>query len=375
MRTRFLPLTLARATVRTSMALALGSALLACGQYPDDNDDTQLRPDESPIPVRVASVSQHNSDDSLRFAGISRAQQRATLTFQVGGVIESRAATIGQQVSAGDILAQLYNPQLEPSRDAARSRLEQLQADSAQARRDLTRIEQLYERGVSPLSDLEQQRARVQSLLAAVNNADATLQQSRGLLAENTMRAPFPGVIEAVLLEPGEFAQAGQPVIQLAASNGMEIEVRVPAHLLRDLRVGQTLPVWSSLSGTLTGGQVLEVGSSGSGTNTLFPLIVALAGDAVGAGDAFEVGIPRRTEPSLVIPVNAVMRSADGLTVFRFNPDNNSETGSISRVPVQISELLGDQAILEGNALSRGDAVVYAGLTRLADGDRVRVLP
>lgn len=358
------------------MTVTLATALMAgCSGSAEENDALLAIGGDQAISIRVAAVDQHSSDDTLRFAGISRARQRATLTFQVGGVIQSRAANIGQQVLAGQVLAQLYNPQLEPARDAARSRLEQLRADTAQARRDLTRAEQLHERGVSPLSDLEQQRARVDSLTAAVANAEASLQQSQRLLAENTLRAPFAGDIEAVLLEPGEFAQAGQEVIRLAARDGMEIEIRAPAHLLRDLREGQILPVWSSLDGARGSGQILEIGSSSSGSNTLFPLVVALDGDDMRAGEAYEVGIPRRTEPALVIPISAVMRSAEGLTVFRFNGGNDGNTGTVSRVPVSISALLGEQAVLQGDTLNAQDAVVYAGLTRLADGDRVRVLP
>lgn len=359
---------------RTLAIVILGAILSCCGQ-PVDRSNAALASSEQTVPVRIAAVSQISSDDTLRFAGISRARQRATLTFQVDGVLRSRDADIGQQVVTGQRLAQLYNPQLQPSRDAAQSRLEQLRADLAQARRDLMRIEELHERAVSPLSDLEQQRSRVEGLLAVVNNAEASLQQSESLLAENTLKAPFSGIIEAVLLEPGEFVQSGQAVIQLAARDDMEIEIRAPAHLLRNVHVGQTLPIWSSLSGAHSSGQVLEIGTSSSGTNTLFPLIVALQGDDIRAGEAYEVGVPRRTEPARVIPINAVMRSAGGLSVFRFDADSSGDAGTVSRVPVQISELLGDQAVLAGNALAPQDAVVYAGLTRLADSDRVRVLP
>lgn len=353
-----------------AVMLILLTALQSCGQ--DANSNTERgNTSELAVPVRIAAVNLRSSDETLRFAGISRARQRATLTFQVAGVLQSRDAEIGQQVQSGQILAQLYNPQLEPSRDAARSRLEQLRADISQANRDLARTEQLYERSVSPLSDLEQQRSRVESLLAAVSNAEAALEQTQRLLAENTLRAPFSGDIEAVLLEPGEFAQAGQPVIRLTARDGMEIEIRSPAHVLHNLSIGQTLPVWSSLTGQHRNGQILEIGSSSSGSNTLFPLVVGLDGEDIRAGEAYEVGIPRRTEPALVIPVSAVMRSAEGLTVFRFNTD----TGTVSRMTVQISELLGDHVVLEGNSLGPQDTVVYAGLTRLADGDAVRVLP
>ncbi len=363
-----------RSSASALAIVAMSISLLNCGQPADGNASAQAGADDQSIPVRVAPVRQISSDDTLRFAGISRARQRAALTFQVAGVLRSREADIGQTVVAGQQLAHLYNPQLEPARDAAQSRLEQLRADTAQARRDLDRTDQLHARGVSPLSDLEQQRSRLDALLAAVKNAEATLQQTESLLAENTLRAPFSGVIEAVLREPGEFVQAGQAVIQLAASSGMEIEVRAPAHVLRDVRTGQTLPVWSSLTGLAGHGQVVEIGTSSSGSNALFPLIVALDDNGIRAGEAYEVGIPRRTEPALVIPISAVMRSAEGLTVFRYSADDDG-TGIVSRISVHIGDLLGDQAVLEGNSLAPQDAVVYAGLTRLADGDRVRVLP
>ena len=72
---------------------------------------------------------------------VARARQRANLTFQVGGVIASRTVEIGQQVTQGEELAQLYNPQLLPARDAASARLEQLESDNRQAVLDLERIQ------------------------------------------------------------------------------------------------------------------------------------------------------------------------------------------------------------------------------------------
>lgn len=328
-----------------------------------------------PIPVRVAPVVIQQSQDTLRFAGISRARQRASLTFQVGGVIQNRDAELGQTVAANQVLATLYNPQLEPSRDAARFRLDQLQADLDQALRERDRARQLHSRGVSPLQDLEQQETRVDSLVAAISNAEATLRQTEDLLAENALRAPFPGTIEAVLLEPGEFAQPGQTVMRIAASGGMEMEIRAPAHLLQGLSPGQSLPVWSSLDGTQLSGRIAELSSSSSGTDTLYSLVVSLDDNDIRAGEAYEVGLPRSRSPALSIPVSAVMRSATGLSVFRFQASPDQSHGRVSRVPVAIQELQGEYAVLASDTLNPGDQLVYAGLTRLAEGDSVRVLP
>lgn len=319
------------------------------------------------VPVRVAAVTSDVRAQALRFAGVARARQRASLTFQVGGTLATRPLEIGQQVVAGQVLATLYNPQLEPARDAARARLAELQAQSEQARRDVQRTEQLFERGVLSQADQEQQRARLQALEAGVRNARAALQQSEQMNSETRLRAPFDGSIDALLVEPGEFVAAGQPVLQLAAGSGLEVEVLVPARLLQGLEVGATLPVWSSLDGQQWQGRVAEVGRGAGFGSSLYPLVVSLPGGR--AGDAVEVGLQPAGAQRLTVPLAAVMRSAQGLSVFRV-VDTRAE-----RVAVTVAGFAGEQALLSGDALAVGDQVVYAGLSRLADGDAVELLP
>ncbi|WP_235827229.1 efflux RND transporter periplasmic adaptor subunit [Pseudomonas abyssi] len=319
------------------------------------------------VPVRVAAVTSDVRAQALHFAGVARARQRASLTFQVGGTLATRPLEIGQQVVAGQVLATLYNPQLEPARDAARARLAELQAQSAQARRDVQRTEQLFERGVLSQADQEQQRARLQALEAGVRNARAALQQREQMNSETRLRAPFDGSIDALLVEPGEFVAAGQPVLQLAAGSGLEVEVLVPASLLQGLEVGATLPVWSSLDGQQWQGRVAEVGRGSGFGSSLYPLVVSLPGGR--AGDAVEVGLQPAGAQRLSVPLAAVMRSAQGLSVFRV-VDTRAE-----RVAVTVAGFAGEQALLSGDALAVGDQVVYAGLSRLADGDAVELLP
>lgn len=354
------------------LTILAGIVLSACSesQYlAVDEPDNTMRA----VPVRVAKVQIRPDEELLRFAGVSRVRQRADLTFQVSGVIQNRNVDIGQQVDAGQSLMTLYSPSLQPAFDAARHRLAQLQSDRLQAVKELERLQILYDRGVIPLQELEQQDTRLNSLNSAVSNAEATLQQTRSLLQEAELLAPFSATVEALLLEPGEFVQAGQPVIRIAASAQLETEIRIPAHLTEGLSVGQLLPVSHSLSGELDEGgltaSVVEIGRSSTGQNALYPVVLALPDNSVRTGEALEISIPRRNEPALVIPMSAVMRSADGLTVFVSN--NNSA----ERVEIEIEQLQGEFAVIRPGTLTEGMQVVYAGVTRLADGDQIEVLP
>ena len=322
------------------------------------------------VTVRTASVAQLETVQTLRFAGTVRPRQRASLTFQMGGVLRERLVELGERVTADQPLGRVYHPELTPARDAAAARLRELQANTGQARRDLTRGEQLSERGVISRQELEQQQARLDALEAATSSARASLLQAERMADEMLLRAPFAGSIEALLVEPGEYVAAGQPVMRLAAASGHEVEVRVPADILRDLGVGDSLPVHDSFSGRQWQGRVIEAGRSAIEGSVLYPLIVGIDAPDIRAGDAVEVSLRRARAPGIGIPLAAVMRSGAGLTVFRVNSEDRVE-----RAAVAVTGIRGDKVLLAPGALAPGDAVVYAGLTRLAPGDRVRVLP
>ncbi|WP_394242199.1 efflux RND transporter periplasmic adaptor subunit [Halopseudomonas laoshanensis] len=375
------------ATVKANALILalLTSVVFLNGCGPAGSADAAVGEQPHVVPVRAVEVTGSVAAEPLRFAGSVRARDRASLTFQVGGVLRSRQVEIGQQVQAGEVLAALYNPELVPARDAARARLNEIKAQAEQARREQQRGEQLFERGVLSTQELEQQSARLAALDASVSSARAALKQSEQLSAESQLRAPFGGRVEALLVEPGEFVAPGQEVMRLASSNGLEVEVRVPAHLIGDLVVGQTLPVWSSLTGSsltgssLTGpqadgrqavGRLLELGQGASQVGVLYPMVVSLDSTQFRSGDAVEVGIERNMGDALRVPLSAVMRSADGLAVFQV-----TEEGKVKRVAVSVSAMQGEQAILSNSPLKQGDQVVYAGLTRLADGDAVELLP
>lgn len=353
--------------------LAIAVALSACSE---SAEVAEMAAEESStaIPVRVATVERRSNDELLRFSSTSRVRQRASLTFQVGGVIEGRSVEIGEQVSAGQTLMTLYSPSLHPAAQAAQFRLEQLQADKTQADRELERLDTLYDRGVIPLQELEQQATRAESLVSAVNNARATAEQAASLLRESQLIAPFSGSVEQILVEPGEFAQPGQAVIRIASADQLEAEIRVPAHLAESLSPGQELNAWRSLSAmddndAVMTATILEIGLSSTGQNTLYPVVVSLPAQQTRTGEALEIGVPQRTESALVIPMSAVMRSADGLTVFQ------SINNRVTRIAVEVEQLQGEYAVIKPGALQEGALIVYAGITRLADGDQVEVLP
>lgn len=322
----------------------------------------------APAEADAAAGVQPAVTEVLRFPGVVRAVERATLTFQVAGVLRDRPLNIGQRVAAGAHLAALYNPELEPGRDTALARAEELAVQLQQAARELQRFDDLFARGVVSAQEREDRQLRRDALQAALSSAQSDLRQREQWQAEMVLRAPFAGTVEALLAEPGEFVSPGQPILRLSAPTQLEIEVGVPAFMLDGLALGAQVRVWHALSGRELQADIREFGASSNG-GVLYPVIVGLDDPALRPGEPVEVGLPRLSAPALAVPLSAVMRSALGPAVFRVREAH------AERVPVRVTALRGEWALLAEGLLQQGDQVVHAGLSRLADGDPVSLLP
>jgi RND family efflux transporter MFP subunit len=349
------------------IALLITTLLLAAGcksTEPTADQGSQA------TPVRTAEVTGGQTEGvQLRFSGVVQAAQRATLTFQVSGTLKEQAVELGQQVAAGDLLARVYNPALEPARDSAVARLDELRTQFEQAQREWERSRQLHERGVVSEQTLEQLASRRDSLRASMATARASVAEATRLLEESELRAPFAGRVEALLVEQDEFVASGQPVLRLSSPLGREVEVRVPAYLLGHVALGDALPVWSvqDRSQQPVSGSVVEIAQAGSVRGELHPILVNLPAKTLQPGEPVEVGITPTTVTATTVPMLAVMKSNGGASVFRVSD------GIARRVPVTVQRIVGERVVVSSSELTAGDQVVYAGMTRVTDGDAVEV--
>jgi RND family efflux transporter MFP subunit len=344
--------------------------LLAVVSLSGCNSSASEQAADQPVSVRVAEVTGGQVVEiPLRFSGIVRAAQRATLTFQVSGTLKERPVELGQTVKAGDVLASVYNPALEPARDSAAARLDELKTQYDQAQREWERSSRLHQRGVVSEQNLEQIAARRDSLRASMATARASLAEATRLLEESVLKAPFAGQVEALLVERDEFVAAGQPVVRLSSPLGREVEVRVPAHLLGHVRLGQELPVWlvQDRNREPATGTVVEIAQGSSIRGELHPVLVSLPPNSLSAGEPVEVGIAPVQESAVTVPLLAVMRDSTGTSVFRV------ENSVAYKVPVEVDRVIGERVMIHAGALNPGEQVVYAGMTRLVDGDTVEV--
>ena len=215
------------------------------------------------------------------------------ISSKVPGRVEEVLVRRGDKVTEGDLLYAIYSPELkaklmqaEGGRDAALAmqqeadngaRKQQVAASKEQwlkaqaaaklARTTFDRVEVLFNEGVLArqkrdeaftqwqaakyteqaalaMYQMTDEGARVETKAAAAGNArmaEGAVNEVSAILADSQMRSPKTGEISEVLLQAGELAPSGFPVVSLIDMNDAWAVFQVREDLLKQFKQGDVL--------------------------------------------------------------------------------------------------------------------------------------
>lgn len=318
--------------------------------------------------VRVAEVTSGDATDRIRLAGVTRAARHAELGFTLSARLAARPVEVGDRVHAGQLLAALDDRQALLAARAAEAAAAELEIRLEQAQRDLHRVRELVQARAATTEELERTAAATASLEAAHAASRAQLAETRRLIDESTLTAPFSGTVTRVGPEPGEWVGAGAMVVEIAGDGAVEVTVEAPESIYRRLQIGAEVRVELPFVEGLETGRITSVAAASSGAGRLFPVEVTLEPrEGIVAGLTADVvfEVPARDE--LTLPLEAVINPGSSTpTVFRID-GNRAE-----RIEVELGRVRGDRVAVTAR-LDAADLVAVAGHTALRDGDLVEV--
>jgi RND family efflux transporter MFP subunit len=144
----------------------------------------------------------------LAGAGPLWAADTVELTTRVSGVVEAVLVKPGQHVKKGAVLLRLDRTVLQARLDEATAERARAQADEADAKRELGRAKELFNRTVSSTSELEAATLRHDRAQAALSAAEARRVIAQKNLSDAELKAPLDGVVSAVPGGPGTVVAA-----------------------------------------------------------------------------------------------------------------------------------------------------------------------
>ncbi|MHC9236679.1 efflux RND transporter periplasmic adaptor subunit [Pseudooceanicola sp. 502str34] len=346
------------------LALALIPLLAAC------KEEAPL--DYGPRPV-VSILVTPSTIEARGTTGTVTAATESDLGFLTAGRIITRPASVGDTVSAGELLASLDGSDLENTRRSAAAGVSAAEVQLETAQHTLDRVSALQARGVASQSDLEEAQRGLAAAEAERARARAALKRAEDALTHTELKAPRDGVITETYEEPGTVVSAGQAVLHIAATGEREAVIDVAEAAARVLRPGDVFEVSSRVTpGIRTTGTLTEIDPVADATTLTRRAHIALDSPPEGMrlGALVVVRLTGGREERLTIPPALLIRDRATPTVWRITRDGDGDTGTVSAVEIETEdEPGGTLRVLSG--LEIGDEIVAKGVNSLKDGDSV----
>ncbi|MFL5344043.1 MAG: efflux RND transporter periplasmic adaptor subunit [Hyalangium sp.] len=356
--------------MRNSFLLSLlcAGAVVACKQAPPA-EEAQPHPR-----VRVAQAQPGPAALSVTVAGVLAAPpgRDVKLAPLVPGRLARLLVTEGDSVRADQVLGEVETGPVTDELQQAEATARESEAAVQAAESKRTRTEVLVEHGVAAREEAEQARSAEAAARAALQRAQAALDQAHRKVRHSELKAPFNGVVTAVFIRQGETVDgAGQPVLQVAAIDPLELRAFVAPAQAAQLRPGMRATLIVQGLSDAPAGEVIKVSPAIDAQSGNILVRVGFANPAaqlrIGSLGRARI-ITGEEKGAVTVPASALLPQEDGgLGVALV------QEGKVHSLPVTVRSEEAGQAVVQGE-LKGGEALIVEGGYSLPDGAEVEVV-
>lgn len=253
--------------------------------------------------------------------GSAEPAQEATIFARTSGYLARTLVDIGDRVEAGQLLAEIESPEVDQDLAEARARLAEARANLELARATLARYQAVTQAKVISRQELDDQAARTNSAVAAVEVATATVSRLTTEQGWQRVTAPFAGVITARTVDKGALITAGSgttvtSLFRLASTDTLRVFTNAPQAVWAALAPGQAAEVLvAELPGAVFSGTIARTAGVLDPTTRTLRTEVSLPNQdgQLTAGLFVQVRFAvSRQAPTLLVPGPALVTRADG---------------------------------------------------------------
>ncbi|QND61595.1 efflux RND transporter periplasmic adaptor subunit (plasmid) [Mesorhizobium huakuii] len=332
----------------------------------------------APIPVTAAIASVRDLPIARTGLGTVLPLNQVDVKARVDGQIQRIFFGEGEEVKAGDILAQIDPRAYAALLAQAQATLQKDVAQLANARADEARATKLTQSGAGTTQAADTARAQVAVMQAAVDGDQAAVDTAKLNLDYATITAPISGRVGLKQANEGTLVHANDAtgIVTITQMQPIAVQFSLPQDQLPDLQSGQSagsLPVAADArdsSRKIADGKLTAIDSQIDTTTGMIKLKAEFDNNdkALWPGALVTVQVGVRTEHNaVVLPSAAVQSGQSGPYVFVVKPDN-----TVTIAKVTTGDVVGDVTMLTSGAVA-GDNIVVSGQSRLTEGTSVKV--
>ena len=331
-------------------------------------------------PVQAATATSEAVPRYLSGLGTVTAANTVTVRSRVDGQLLAIHFTEGQQVKAGDLLAEIDPSQFKVALAQAEGQLAKDRATLANARRDLARYQQLVKTNLVSRQELDTQQSLVSETQGTIKADEAAVASAQLQLNWSRITAPIDGRVGLKQVDIGNQISSGDTtgIVVLTQTHPIDVVFTLPenqiATVIQAQKAGKKLAVeaWDRTNKQkISEGSLLSLDNQIDATTGTIKLKARFTNldDALFPNQFVNARMLVDTEQNaVVIPTAALQMGNEGHFVWVLNDENKVSKHTVTP---GIQDSL---KVVINAGLSAGDRVVTDGIDRLTEGAKVEVV-
>lgn len=330
------------------------------------------------VPIATATARSGPIGVYINALGTVTPVYTVTITSRVDGQIMSVNYKEGQMVEKGDLLIQIDPRPYEAALKQAEGTLAHDQALLNEAKIDLNRYQEAFNRNAIAKQQLDDQNQTVLQYEGSVKNDQGTVDNAKVNLLYTNITAPISGRVGLRLVDPGNIVQSASTTALVVITQLQPITVIFSIaedylpQVQKQLRTGTKMAVDAldrDQTTKLASGSLLTLDNQiDTTTGTLKLKAIFPNQDFALFPNQFVNArlLVDTQENATLIPVAAIQRNSKGAFVYVVSSDNTATLQTIS-----VGTTDGNVASVTG--IQSGDAVATTGFDKLQTGVKVAV--
>lgn len=372
------------------------AGVLGCGEKIEPGHSSTSA--SAPVKTKVAEARSGFWPLMFEAVGTVQAETASIIGAKLLGTVTSVRVQEGDRVRMGDVLLTIDDRQVGAQKQQAEAALAEARQmeeagraarDAAIAEADLaTATYNRYQALLSQESvsrqefddvkarfrqaqaNLNQSEEMLKAAIQRVRQAEATLASARVSSADASIKAPFDGIVTVKMVEVGDLAAPGRPLLGFEKDLGHRVDIRLPEAYVSAVRPGQTVSVSIGGDSRTPIEGVIDIVSPAADSDShsfLVKVRVPSTGD-MRSGMFARVGVIVGESQLIAIPASAIVRQGQLTGLFLVTPDN------IARFRlIRTGRNLGADMVEVLSGLPERTRFVVDPTPELQDGSRIEV--
>lgn len=331
-------------------------------------------------PVQAATATSESVPRYLTGLGTITAANTVTVRSRVDGQLLAIHFQEGQQVKAGDLLAEIDPSQFKIALAQAQGQLAKDQATLANARRDLARYQQLVKTNLVSRQEMDAQQALVNESVGTIKADEAAVASAQLQLDWSRITAPIDGRVGLKQVDVGNQISTSDTagIVVLTQTHPIDLIFTLPegdiATVVKAQKAGATLSVeaWDRTNKQkLSSGALLSLDNQIDATTGTIKLKARFNNedDTLFPNQFVNARMLVDTQQNaIVIPTAALQMGNEGNFVWVLNSEDKVSKHLVT------TGIQDSQKVVITAGLSAGDRVITDGIDRLTEGAKVEVV-